>query len=184
MNVMQLVNRPFLCGLAGVALLLAAGTATAQKPPAGSATLSMSDRSFINKVAEGGRAEVALGRLAQDKAADEAVKNFGRRMVEDHGRANRELTALLARKGMQVQGGEGAPGGLQDRLSKLSGREFDREYVREMVKDHQQDVAEFRRMSDKADDPDLKAWVAKTLPTLEEHLRMVEGLQNRVSASR
>ena len=177
--------RSALSGVGVVALLLYTNTAAVpQQSPVGSATLSMSDRAFILKAAEAGRAEVALGRLAQEKAVDAGVKDFGRRMIQDHGRATRELAALLAPKGMELADADGKPSGLPDRLSKLSGREFDRAYVRAMVKDHRHDVSQFRRMKDEADDPDLKTWVTKFLPTLEEHLRLVESLGNRVGASR
>ena len=196
MNVMQSVIRSVVCAAATAAAVLSTamtalpqqpsqpGTAPRPSPAARAAPITRGDKAFIDKVAEGGRAEVQLGRLAEDKAADQGVKDFGRRMVEDHGKANRELSELAARKGLEPTAEIGKQSGLYERLSKLAGREFDREYVREMVKDHRADVAEFKRMSDKAADPDLKAWVAKTLPTLEEHLRMIEGLRNRVSASK
>ena len=71
-----------------------------------------------------------------------------------------------------------------ERLAKLQGPEFDREYVRAMVKDHKQDVAEFRRMHSGAVDPNLKAWIDKTLPTIEDHLKTIEGIQAQMAAAK
>lgn len=66
----------------------------------------------------------------------------------------------------------------KDRLSKLNGAAFDREYMSDMVKDHRADVAEFEKEANTARDPDVKAFAAKTLPTLQEHLRLAEATQN------
>jgi putative membrane protein len=70
---------------------------------------------------------------------------------------------------------------LHDRLSKLSGNAFDKAYMRAMIEDHQEDVSEFRQESQSAKDPDVRQFAAKTLPTLEEHLRIAEdtGSQER-----
>ena len=72
---------------------------------------------------------------------------------------------------------------LHDRLSKLSGAEFDRTYVDEMVKDHRKDVKEFQREAEKAKDPDVKSWASKTLPTLQDHLKQIEGLQAQMKGT-
>jgi len=96
-------------------------------------------------------------------------------MAGDHGQAAKEIQQLAAEKGVSVSSDiSSADLRLRDRLAKLQPAAFDREYVKEMVKDHKQDVAEFRKMSEKAQDPTLKAWVGKTLPTLEDHLKMIQ----------
>src|SRR5262249_5460368 len=142
------------------------------------------DRTFIAKAAEDGRDEVALGKLAQGKASNDAVKQFGQRMVEDHGAANQELTQLAENKGMKLQAKAPKANREMERLAKLQGPQFDREYVNAMVKDHKHDVAEFRRMQSGAVDPNLKAWVDKTLPTLQDHLKTIEGIQAQMAASK
>ena len=170
--------------VAGLGLLtLASGLAAQQSTPTGT-KLQRTDRNFITKAAQGGRAEVELGRLAQGKASSDAVKQFGQRMAEDHGAANQELMQLAENKGMQLDDKTAKPDPLLQRLSKLQGAEFDREYVKAMVKDHKQDVAEFRRMHSGAVDPNLKAWVDKTLPTLEDHLKTIEGIQTQIAAAK
>jgi putative membrane protein len=69
----------------------------------------------------------------------------------------------------------------KDRLSKASGAAFDREYVKMMVKDHEKDLAAFKREGQEAQDPDLKAWVTRTVPTLEDHLRSIKQIESQVA---
>jgi putative membrane protein len=164
-------------------LTLASPLAAEQNVPTGK-KLQRSDRNFIIKAAEGGQAEVELGRLAQGKATSEPVKHFARRMVEDHGSANRELIELAANKGVKLDDKAAKHDPLLERLAKLQGPEFDREYVKAMVKDHKEDVAEFRRMHSDAVDPNLKAWVDKTLPTLENHLKTIEAIQAQMVSAK
>jgi putative membrane protein len=173
-------TRSMIALIAGLGLLTLASGLGAQQTPT-SLKLQRTDRNFITKAAAGGRAEVELGQLAQGKASSDAVKQFGQRMVEDHGAANQELMQLAENKGMQLDDKTPKPDRLLTRLSKLQGAEFDREYVNAMVKDHKQDVAEFRRMHSGAVDPNLKAWVNKTLPTLEDHLKTIEGIQAQMA---
>jgi putative membrane protein len=173
-------TRSMIALIAGLGLLTLASGLGAQQTPT-SLKLQRTDRNFITKAAAGGRAEVELGQLAQGKASSDAVKQFGQRMVEDHGAANQELMQLAENKGMQLDDKTPKPDRLLTRLSKLQGPEFDREYVKAMAKDHKQDVAEFRRMHSGAVDPNLKAWVDKTLPTLEDHLKTIEGIQAQMA---
>ena len=106
-------------------------------------------------------------------------------MAGDHGQAAKEIQQLAAEKGVSVSSDISSEDlRLRDRLAKLQPAAFDREYVKEMVKDHKKDVAEFRRMSEKAQDPTLKAWVVKTLPTLEDHLNVIQNLDKSLTAKR
>jgi putative membrane protein len=136
------------------------------------------DNTWINKAAQGGMAEVELGQLAQSNASSDAVKQFGKRMVDDHTRANDELKRIAADKGITLPSGLDAKSqATKDRLSKLSGKEFDRAYMEDMVKDHRVDVAEFKKEAASGKDPEVKAFASKTLPTLEEHLKLAEQTQ-------
>lgn len=147
----------------------------AKKPvPAGH---GVADNHFVMDAATGGMAEVELGKLAADKATKPEVKQFGQRMVDDHGKANDELKSLAQSKQITLPSAiDGKHKATIDRLSKLSGEAFDRAYVQEMLKDHQKDVAAFRSESKSGRDAEVKAWAAKTLPTLEEHLKQVQEL--------
>jgi putative membrane protein len=140
-----------------------------------SGSLSSADADFIQKAAKGGLAEVEFGLLAQQRGASDAVRLFGRRMVHDHSDANQELRQLASSKGIMVpQSLDEKDAAERDRLSKLSGREFDLAYMRGMVKDHMEDVSEFQREANKGQDLDVKASASKMLPILEDHLRMAE----------
>jgi len=180
-------------GLASLAILPMAGqTPNTQKPSPATAPaaglqvgkLSAGDRAFIHEAAVGGMAEVELGRLATEKATNPDVKQFGQRMVDDHGKANEELKTLASQNGVTLPTTlEPAHKVTLDRLSKLAGASFDRAYMQDMVKDHDKDVAAFKRASTTAADPDLKAWAGKTLPTLEEHQKLAKSVSAKVSAA-
>ncbi len=122
-------------------------------------------------------AEVALGRLAAEKASSSDVKKFGQRMVDDHSKANDELKQLASQKNVDLpQDLNAKDKATKARLEKLSGEQFDQAYMRDMVKDHKKDVSDFRRESRSAKDPDVKNFAAQTLPTLEDHLKQAESI--------
>jgi len=140
------------------------------------------DRAFVMEAAAGGMAEVELGRLATQKASQSDVKEFGQMMVDDHSKANDRLMKIAQEKGLAAPHAlTPEHEALKDRLSKLSGAAFDREYMREMVKDHQQDVAAFRKHATGASDPEVKQFASSTLPTLEKHLDRATELQQTLS---
>jgi putative membrane protein len=146
--------------------------------------VSSGDREFMTKAAIGDMEEVELGRMAAQKGANNDVKKFGERMAEDHSKAGNELKSLAATKNVSL------PMALDpqhqedvDKLSKLSGAAFDREYMSMMVKDHVEDVAEFEREGTSGTDTDTKAWASRTLPTLREHLQMAQETAAKVGAS-
>jgi putative membrane protein len=147
--------------------------------------VARADRKFIEEATEGGLAEVELGKLAQQKSQSTMVKEFGSRMVQDHGKANDELKEIAESKGVQLPG---APDKSHqkdvDKLSKLSGAEFDREYAAHMLSDHKKDVSEFKKAAEKSKDSDLKAFAGKTLPTLQEHLTLAQNLNDSVKGKK
>ena len=139
------------------------------------------DRAFVKEAAVGGMAEVQLGNLAKDKASNPDVKQFGDRMATDHSKANDELKQWAQKNNVTLPTDLDAKNkALVDRLSKLSGDEFDKAYMRAMVADHKHDVAGFKRESTSGKDADLKAWAGKTLPTLEDHLKQAEQTASKV----
>ena len=125
--------------------------------------------------------EVELGQLAKQKGASESVKSFGDRMVRDHKKTGDELKTIAASKGATIPAdlthGEKST---MEKLQKANGAEFDREYSAAMVKDHRSDVKAFKDAAEDVKDPDLKAFAQKTVPTLEEHLRMAEDMERNV----
>jgi putative membrane protein len=140
------------------------------------AAMSAADRDFAQKAAGGGMAEVALGQLAQQNASSQQVKDFGQRMVTDHTQANQELQQIAQQENLTLPSAPAPKDqALQKQLSGLKGSAFDSAYTRDMVKDHKQDIAEFRREAQSGQDPALKAFAQKTLPILEQHLQMAQA---------
>jgi len=147
-------------------------------------TKPMSDQTFVTEAVQAGMAEVELGKLAEERASSDQVKSFGQRMVTDHSKANDELKTITQSKNITLPTDLNPHDqALYDRLSKLSGTAFDRAYMEAMVTDHKEDVNEFQRESTAATDPDIRSFAAKTLPTLEEHLKMAQDDYRAVGVS-
>jgi putative membrane protein len=119
--------------------------------------------------------------LAQQKAQAVSVKDFGKRMATDHGKANDEMKALAQQKNLQMPAQlEHKHQSMIDKLAKLPGPDFDKKYMKIMVRDHTKDVKEFQKATKKVKDADLNAWAAKTLPTLEQHLQQAKEVYQGV----
>jgi putative membrane protein len=166
-------------------LLLAGGMMFAQTPVSGGGMkgvhMNAADHKFVTDAAEGGMAEVQLGQLAVSKASNADVKNFGQRMVDDHTKAGDQLKSVAAGQGITLPTSIGAKNqATYDRLNKLSGAAFDKAYVDQMVKDHEMDVREFEHESQSGGDAALKSFAGQTLPTLQEHLRMIKDIQSKM----
>jgi putative membrane protein len=150
-------------------------------------TKTSADETFAKKAAEGGMAEVRLGQLAEERGSNPAVKNFGRRMVQDHSKAGNELKSTASKANVELPTEMGkSDQATYDRLSKLSGDAFDRAYARDMVRDHSKDVSEFQKEAKNGRDENIKNFAAQTLPTLQSHLdqaRQMEQAVNQTSSS-
>jgi putative membrane protein len=136
---------------------------------------------FMKKAAQGGMAEVELGKMVAGKAQSPEVKAFAQRMVTDHSKANDELKALAAKMNVMLPTTvNNEQKEMMDKLSKLSGAELDKEYVKGMVEDHEKDVAEFQKESESSANADVKAFAAKTLPTLKSHLDQIKTINGKM----
>lgn len=139
--------------------------------------LAAADEQFAQKAATGSHAEVELGNLAMLKASSDRVKGFAQRMVSDHGQANQQLEQIASNRNFDLP--KMLPTEAQeehDKLAKLSGAQFDKEYMRFMVKDHQQDIAEFQKAMNEVQDNDLKQFISQTVPVMQEHLKMAQEI--------
>ncbi|HTO75023.1 MAG TPA: DUF4142 domain-containing protein [Thermoanaerobaculia bacterium] len=174
-----MVRKLSLFVLAGV--LVAAASASAQAPPeAGSVDLG----DFARKAAIGGMTEVELGRLAVERASNARVKEFGQRMVNDHTRADTELRVAAREQGIPLPAELDAEHkAAVNKLSRLSGSAFDQAYMRDMVMDHEEDVAEFARAAQSPGDSPVKSFAAKNLPTLQDHLKMARDVDGELGRS-
>jgi putative membrane protein len=142
------------------------------------------DSRFIFDAASSNLMEVRMGQLAQSKASNPAVKQFGQQMVTDHANLQNQLTATVSKNGSEFK-----PGMTDDhekeveRLEKLSGAEFDRQYMTAMVQHHQQDVATFQRQSQSARSAEAQQIIAAGLPVLQRHLTMANQIASQVGVT-
>ena len=163
------------------ALLLAVSLVRA----ADESKLSSKDAKFLRGAAAGGVMEVELGKVAADRGADDEVRKYGQKMVDDHTKINEELKTLAQSKGLDLQKAldDAAKKSKQesDDLSNHKGAQFDRAYLNMMVKDHEKDVKEFEEASKNAEDSDVKAFAAKTLTTLQDHLDSAKATRGKLA---
>jgi len=136
---------------------------------------SHADTEFMKEAAVGVILEVQLGQLAKQNSVSESVKQFGQQMAIDHDKANEELKALAEAEGVTLPSQLDAKHTQQlQRLQKLVGPQFDRAYMKLMLEDHKKDIKAFQHEAQKGDDPEVKGFAQRTLPTLRAHLSMVE----------
>jgi len=151
---------------------------TAKKDSSASA-VDKDDAKFAVAAANGGMAEVELGTLAQEKAVNAKVKDFGSMMVKDHSKANDEMKALAKSKGITLPDSiDSKEKKVKSDLSAKSGADFDKAYVSNMIDDHKEDIKEFEDAAKNVKDPELKAFAVKTLPTLKMHLDAIQKIHD------
>jgi putative membrane protein len=188
--------KSFICAIAA-ALASVVVTSAAQQPP------DPDTRQFVNDMAVAGLAEVQLGKLAELKASSPDVKAFGQMMVRDHSQPNAELKRIASQIGVTPPADLDAKHkDLLDRLAKLEGAEFDREYINAMVQGHEvltklKSRAERRMTSTQPGaaapksgaesvgtagkgEQALNQWAAKTLPVVQKHLERAQVLQKKL----
>ncbi len=137
-----------------------------------SSTLSAKDKMFVKHAAKGGMKEVQMGEMGEKQAKSDDVKKIAERIESDHKVANEELKDLAEKKGVTLP----TEAKMSKKMEKISGDNFDKEYLMAMKADHEKDIAAFEKeanASGSAEDADVKAWAEKTLPTLKEHLSMI-----------
>lgn len=141
------------------------------------AASSNPDESFCKKAAQGGLAEVELGNLAQQKSNNQSVKDFGAMMLKDHSAANHKLTSIARGKDISLATSPSlGQMATKRKLELLTGDTFDKSYVKGMIKDHEEDIAEFNKEALSGRDPDAKAFATATLPTLRAHLKQIKSI--------
>jgi putative membrane protein len=159
------MNRISLTIMAAAAALLAT-PALAKSPPG---------QGFLTKAIQGNLAEIQMGQLAQEKGQSDDVKAFGQQLVKDHTEANQRATAVAAQMGVTPPA---EPSTKQkadyNRMAKLSGAAFDKQFKTHMVADHKKDIREYQADTKKSDP--TAAYASQTLPALEQHLQMAQAL--------
>ena len=158
--------------------MLAAGLLLAVPGARAQMASSMEDTNFMQVAAQGGMTEVKLGELAVKKGTTDAIKEFGRMMVKDHGAINGDLKALAAKKGVILYPSlDEKHQAMVDKMADLPGSEFDDTYIIESVKAHQLDAKAFKAELAATHDADIQGFLVKSIPVVEAHLEHVAGLQ-------
>jgi putative membrane protein len=143
----------------------------------GDSAQDMQDKAFLRKAAEGGMAEVQLGKLATEMASADDVKAFAQKMVDDHMQLNNTMAPIAQSRGVAPpKKMSKANQAESDKLSTLSGDAFDKEYIAYMVKEHHADLREFRIEATTTTDPELKAAVDKGAQVIHHHMVIVDKL--------
>ncbi len=144
---------------------------------------SQADQKFIKEAIQGDMTEVKMGQLAQEKGQSRSVKQFGQTLESDHSANLQKVKDLAQSMGIaQPSQPSSKQQAIYDRLSKLSGPQFDRQFAQAMVKDHKQDISEFQKQAKKSDP--AGQFAQQTLPTLRKHLQIAQSLQKNEQSSR
>jgi putative membrane protein len=149
--------------------------------PAAKDTLNQEDKTFVKEAGIGGMAEVELSKLAQ-KSENADVKKFADRMVQDHTKANQELTTVATGLGIDLPKAlDQEHEQMRQKLAALHGKAFDEQYMKGMVEDHNKAVTAFQQEERSGSSAQLKSFAQKTLPTLQEHQKMAFELSRKVT---
>lgn len=152
-------------------------TTSQHQKEAGKTALNQQDHSFVEQAAQGGLAEVEAGKLAEQKASDPAVQEFGRWMVTDHEMANRRLIGIAKRENVSIPNEPSSTQQSQNaQLQKLNGSQFDHQYIQNQVQGHQMMISLFEKQEKSGENRILKAYARQTLPLLRAHLQEAEIL--------
>ena len=142
-----------------------------------SGTVGSEESAFAREACQAGVAGMEIGKLAARNTKNEAVRNFARRLVEDHTAAEKDLGAIFARKSLSAEPklGEHYEQSITS-LATLKGGEFDRAFKRHVIETHERAITSFEKQATEGDDPDLKAFAQKHLPHLRAHLEIARAL--------
>jgi putative membrane protein len=148
------------------------------------AEISDADGGAMKKLASANLHEIEAGKLAASKAQSDAVRSFGQKMADDHAQMLQDLQKLASEKGVKLPDRLGMKEEASlTKLKALSGERFDRSYMSDMVKDHQQDVKETQDIAAKAQDPDLKKAVGEANAKIKEHLSLAQQIAGSKASS-
>jgi putative membrane protein len=163
--------------------LAASGSTKAESSRESKSKLPSGEERFMKEAASGGLMEVELGKVAAEKGSHQRVKEFGKRMQADHSKANAQLKKIASSKGVELPTEpSGEHKSTMDKLTKLSGAEFDREYMEAMVDDHKEDIEKFQTQADKGKDPEVKKFASESLPILKKHLELAQSTEKQIKS--
>jgi putative membrane protein len=164
-------------------LIATLGLVFASFASAGESTNPPKETLFLMKAAQSQQGEIELGTMAVERAANDQVKQFGQRMIDEHTKANQQVKQLAKQEGVELpQGMTAIQKEKAQKFSKLSGKEFDKAYIDYMTKDHRHDVTEFEHSAREIQDTDVRQWAQQTLPKLKNHLEAAQTIASNIGA--
>ncbi len=143
--------------------------------PAGAATAQYDKEKFIKDCAQNGIAEVNMSQVATQKAEDPALKEAAQKLVTDHSKLNEQVKELAQKKGITLSTEvDSKHQKMIDHLSSLSGAEFDKAFATHMAQGHKKSIAKFKQAAANTEDMEISQFAKATLPTLQEHLALIQ----------
>lgn len=136
---------------------------------------------FAQEAASGGMMEVQVGNLAQKNSKTKAIQDYGKMLVDDHTSLNNDLKDIASKKNINLP--TTVTSDQQDKIDKLSketGSDFDKDFIKMAVDDHQNDIDNFKKAGDNITDPDIKDFIVKALPTLQKHLDEAKDIKKKM----
>ena len=166
------------------ALVFLAATAFAQSANSNQSNMNQQDRDFANTVAQANLGEIAMGNLAQQKASNDAVKQFAKTIVDDHTNAGQQLKNWASQSSFTLPTGiTPEDSSAKASLSSASGSQFDQKFIQTQLQDHKKAIALFEKQLKEGQDPKLKEFAQTTLPVLQDHMRIAEDLAGKLGLS-
>ena len=157
-------------------LLLQNNLSRGQTPSGSVVNVSAEDRKFILDAAQSGLHEVKMGMLGVEHGTNNDVRVYAQRILDDHTLSNTEVLSLARRKGITFPDATKTDDPAE-RLSRLTGIEFDREFIREEIEDHQKNLGVFEKEDRSATDSDIQGFAHSALPKMHEHLDQAKALK-------
>lgn len=151
----------------GVLIALLASSLFAQT----SDTVKSSDRSFLKKAAKAGAEEISISTIAAERSQNPQVKEYAQMIVSDHKDINSDLSSLASAKGVELPAKQPD----SDKWAKKSAEDFDKDYIKQMIDDHE-DAVELFSKGAQSDDSQIASFASKQLPVLQTHLSKAKDI--------
>lgn len=193
---MKSMNRTLFVGALATTLIAGGNSVFAQGYHSGSATgtaatdttkkgnLTSSDARFLRDVAEANQGEIDMAQIAVQKSQNADVKQYAQKLLDDHTAQQKQLQQLAQQKGVTLkEKPEMRENHEIHRLNDASAKNFDKDYLKYMIKDHEKDIKAFQKEADKATDPDVKSFASGAVPTLQQHLNAARQLDSTIAGS-
>jgi putative membrane protein len=169
------------CSLIAIVVMVLTVVSTVAAQQSSSDQNMPTDKAFITKAAEINLGEVELGRMTEQKGNNQAVKDFGQRMIEDHTNAESQLQQLAKQEGVMLPSQPGsAATNLHQQLSSVSGAQFDEMYIDHMLAGHKGAITVFENEIEHGQNPAIRAFAESVLPVIQDHVRIAEDVAGKM----